>query len=149
MRIVVAAAMIDGLGRVLLQRRPEGKQHGGLWEFPGGKVEAGEGPVQALIREIDEELGVALSAADITPLSFAHADDSSGTPPICCCYTSAVCGKGNRSVKKCDAEMGGKTGNIDVSDAAPGCSAGKSGACVAEVTCQPGIALLKARLRRP
>jgi 8-oxo-dGTP diphosphatase len=75
MRIVVAAAMIDGLGRVLLQRRPEGKQHGGLWEFPGGKVEAGEGPVQALIREIDEELGVALSAADITPLSFAHADD--------------------------------------------------------------------------
>ncbi|WP_292963465.1 (deoxy)nucleoside triphosphate pyrophosphohydrolase [Novosphingobium sp. UBA1939] len=82
MRIVVAAAMIDGWGRVLLQRRPEGKQHGGLWEFPGGKVEAGEGPVQALIREIDEELGVTLSAADITPLSFAHTDDSSGTPPI-------------------------------------------------------------------
>ncbi|KAJ8138420.1 hypothetical protein OY671_008367, partial [Metschnikowia pulcherrima] len=79
---VVAAAMIDGLGRVSLQRRPEGKQHGGSWEFPGGKVEAGEGPVQASIREIDEESGVTSSAADITPSSFAHADDSSGTPPI-------------------------------------------------------------------
>lgn len=82
MRVVVAAAMIDGRGRVLLQRRPEGKQHGGLWEFPGGKVEAGEGPVQALIREIDEELEVTLSAADLEPVAFAHADDSTGAPPI-------------------------------------------------------------------
>ncbi len=69
--LVVAAAMIDGQGRVLVQQRPEGKPMAGLWEFPGGKVEAGELPEAALIREIHEELGVALAADRLTPAVFA------------------------------------------------------------------------------
>ena len=76
MRVVVAAAMIDGRGRVLLQRRPEKKQHGGLWEFPGGKVEAGEALEQSLIRELNEELGILVREACLAPLTFAsHAYD--------------------------------------------------------------------------
>ncbi len=63
--------MIASDGRVLLQRRRLDAQHGGLWEFPGGKVEAGETPVAALTREIDEELGIALAAGDLRPLTFA------------------------------------------------------------------------------
>lgn len=76
--IVVAAALFDDSGRVLLQRRPPGKHHGGLWEFPGGKVEPGESAIDALVREIDEELGIAVLPADLRPLTFAtrdHADD--------------------------------------------------------------------------
>ena len=57
---VVAVALIDPQGRFLLQRRRADRQHGGLWEFPGGKVEAGESALSALIREIDEELGIGL-----------------------------------------------------------------------------------------
>ena len=55
-RTVIALALVDGLGRVLVQQRPQGREHGGLWEFPGGKVEPGEGPAEALVREIAEEL---------------------------------------------------------------------------------------------
>lgn len=69
--LVVAIALVDPDGRVLMQMRPQGKAHGGLWEFPGGKVEPGEGPETALIREIQEELGVEVKARDLTPLSFA------------------------------------------------------------------------------
>lgn len=69
--LVVAVAMIDGQGRVLVQRRPEGKPMAGLWEFPGGKVEPGELPDTALVREIREELGVELSAEGLTPAVFA------------------------------------------------------------------------------
>lgn len=69
--VVVAAAMVDADGRVLMQRRPERKNHGGLWEFPGGKVEAGEAPVDALVRELAEELGVEVDARDAEPLAFA------------------------------------------------------------------------------
>ena len=57
--LVVAAALVDVDGRVLIAQRPPGKQMAGLWEFPGGKVEAGETPEDALIRELDEELGIA------------------------------------------------------------------------------------------
>lgn len=70
--IVVALAMIDRCARVLLQKRPENKQHGGLWEFPGGKVEAGETLDHALVREIDEELGVTIKPVDLFPISFAR-----------------------------------------------------------------------------
>lgn len=69
--LVAAVALIDADGRVLLAQRPEGKSMAGLWEFPGGKVEAGETPEAALIREIREELGIILRAPCIAPLTFA------------------------------------------------------------------------------
>jgi len=69
--LVVAAALVDVDGRVLICRRPEGKQLAGLWEFPGGKVEPGETPEAALIRELHEELGIEVSAACLAPFTFA------------------------------------------------------------------------------
>lgn len=69
--IVVAAALIDADGRVLMQRRPTGKAHAGLWEFPGGKVEAGETPSEALVRELREELGIIVDVASLHPIDFA------------------------------------------------------------------------------
>lgn len=69
--LVVAVAMVGLDGRVLLQQRRTGGRHGGLWEFPGGKVEAGESPESALVREISEELGVELAAEALCPLTFA------------------------------------------------------------------------------
>jgi 8-oxo-dGTP diphosphatase len=69
--LVVAAALVDVDGRVLLAQRPKGKQLEGLWEFPGGKVDAGERPEDALIRELREELGIAVKAACLAPLTFA------------------------------------------------------------------------------
>lgn len=69
--LVVAAALIDGDGRVLVQQRPPGKPMAGLWEFPGGKVEPGEVPEVALVRELAEELGVTLDPADLVPTVFA------------------------------------------------------------------------------
>ena len=75
--LVVAVAMIDVDGRVLIAKRPEGKKLAGLWEFPGGKVEPGERPEQALIRELKEELGVDVSENCLSPFVFAsHAYDS-------------------------------------------------------------------------
>jgi 8-oxo-dGTP diphosphatase len=75
--LVVACALVDVDGRVLIAQRPEGKQLPGLWEFPGGKVEAGERPEEALIRELDEELGVQVSESCLAPFVFAsHAYDS-------------------------------------------------------------------------
>jgi 8-oxo-dGTP diphosphatase len=70
---VVAAALVDGEGRVLLQRRPVGGAMAGLWEFPGGKVEQGELPEAALARELDEELGISVAAAALIPACFASA----------------------------------------------------------------------------
>jgi 8-oxo-dGTP diphosphatase len=69
--LVVAAALIDASGRVLLARRPEGKPLAGLWEFPGGKVQPGETPEAALSRELREELGIELAAGCIAPFAFA------------------------------------------------------------------------------
>lgn len=68
---VVAAALVDSAGRVLVQQRPEGKAMAGLWEFPGGKVEPGETPEAALVRELDEELAIAVPPAALVPLTFA------------------------------------------------------------------------------
>lgn len=81
MLAVVALALFDGAGRVLMQRRPEGRQHGGLWEFPGGKIEPGEGPVGALVRESVEELGLALDPAGLFPITFA-ASENPGQRPV-------------------------------------------------------------------
>jgi 8-oxo-dGTP diphosphatase len=69
--LVAAVALIDADGRVLIAQRPEGKQLAGLWEFPGGKVEAGERPEETLIRELHEELGIAVQEACLAPLTFA------------------------------------------------------------------------------
>jgi 8-oxo-dGTP diphosphatase len=69
--IVVAAALVDADGRVLIARRPPGKAMAGLWEFPGGKLAPGESPEAALIRELAEELGIVVAEACLAPLSFA------------------------------------------------------------------------------
>jgi 8-oxo-dGTP diphosphatase len=71
---VVAVALIDVRGRVLIAQRPFDKEHGGLWEFPGGKIEPGESPEAALIRELREELGVTVAAEHLEPLTFSSAD---------------------------------------------------------------------------
>lgn len=69
--IVVACALVDADGRVLIAQRPPGKSLAGLWEFPGGKLEAGERPEQALARELAEEIGITVSEACLAPLAFA------------------------------------------------------------------------------
>jgi 8-oxo-dGTP diphosphatase len=72
--IVAAAALVRSDGRLLLQQRPEGKHMSGLWEFPGGKVESGEHPEGALVRELREELGLEIAEANLEPFHFvSHA----------------------------------------------------------------------------
>ena len=68
---VVAVALVDADGRVLIAERPKGKKLAGLWEFPGGKLEPDERPEEALIRELREELGIEVKAACLAPLTFA------------------------------------------------------------------------------
>jgi 8-oxo-dGTP diphosphatase len=69
--LVAACALVDADGRVLIAQRPEGKSMAGLWEFPGGKVEAGEDPERSLIRELQEELGIVVKQECLAPLTFA------------------------------------------------------------------------------
>jgi 8-oxo-dGTP diphosphatase len=74
---VAACALVDPDGQVLIAQRPEGKPMAGLWELPGGKIEAGETPEQAVIREMAEELGIRIEQACLSPLTFAsHAYES-------------------------------------------------------------------------
>jgi len=70
---VVAVALTDAQGRVLIAQRPFDKEHGGLWEFPGGKIEPGESPEAALVRELREELGVTIAPEHLAPLTFSSA----------------------------------------------------------------------------
>lgn len=72
---VVAAALVDGERRVLLQKRAPGRAMAGLWEFPGGKVEEWERPEAALARELEEELGILVEVDSLTPVAFASADN--------------------------------------------------------------------------
>jgi 8-oxo-dGTP diphosphatase len=69
--LVAACALVDAEGRILLARRPEGKKMAGLWEFPGGKIEPGETPEGALVRELKEELGIVVEAKNLAPFAFA------------------------------------------------------------------------------
>jgi 8-oxo-dGTP diphosphatase len=69
--LVAACVLLDGDGRLLIAKRPAGRSLAGLWEFPGGKVEDGETPEGALVRELAEELGIDLAIADLAPLTFA------------------------------------------------------------------------------
>ncbi len=69
--LVVACALLDQDGRILLAQRPQGKSLAGLWEFPGGKVEQGETPEETLVRELHEELGITTKIACLAPLTFA------------------------------------------------------------------------------
>ena len=69
--LVAAVALVDADGRVLIAQRPAGKALAGLWEFPGGKLDPGERPEAALIRELDEELGITVREACLAPLTFA------------------------------------------------------------------------------
>ncbi len=69
--LVAAVALVDNVGRVLLAQRPEGKSMAGLWEFPGGKVDAGETPEYALMRELEEELAIETRECCFSPIGFA------------------------------------------------------------------------------
>ncbi len=80
--LVVAGHLRDEEGRFLLQKRPPGKRHAGLWEFPGGKVETGEMPRLALVRELAEELGIAVGLPDVGPIAFAEHDADADGPAI-------------------------------------------------------------------
>ena len=101
--LVVACALVDLDGRVLIAQRPEGKTLAGLWEFPGGKVEAGERPEQTLIRELAEELGVAVEEPCLAPLTFAsHAyDDFHLLMPLYVCrrWTGVVTGREGQALR--------------------------------------------------
>ncbi len=101
--LVVACALVDPDGRVLLAQRPEGKSMAGLWEFPGGKVEADERPEQTLIRELAEELGVAVEEPCLAPLTFAsHAyDDFHLLMPLYVCrrWNGTVTGREGQALR--------------------------------------------------
>ena len=103
MILVSAVALIDRDGRVLLAQRPEGKSMAGLWEFPGGKVEKGESPEAALVRELDEELGIQTWDSCLAPLTFAshQYDDFNLLMPLFACrkWSGIVQPKEGQSLK--------------------------------------------------
>ena len=97
---VVAVAMVDGEGRILVQRRPVGKMMAGLWEFPGGKIETGETPEAALVRELHEELGITVDPADLAPAVFAS-EPLAGRHLLLLLY---ICRHWNGTARPLDAE---------------------------------------------
>jgi 8-oxo-dGTP diphosphatase len=98
---VVAAALVDSDGRVLVQRRKPGRSMAGLWEFPGGKIEPGEGPEAALVRELEEELGIATLIPCLAPAGFGTAPMGEGTLVL----LLYVCRKWQGLPQALDAEM--------------------------------------------
>jgi len=103
--VVVAAALQAKDGRWLMQQRPRAKQHGGLWEFPGGKVECGENPREALVRELHEELAVSLRIDDLKPVGFAEDVGSEGNPEIVILLYSATRWRGEAIAQE-ESEVG-------------------------------------------
>jgi 8-oxo-dGTP diphosphatase len=91
--LVVAAALIGSDGSVLLQRRPLRAVHGGLWEFPGGKISAGETAENALVRELGEELDILVEATDLEPIAFASGWTGGQSPPRPLVILLYTCGK--------------------------------------------------------
>ncbi len=98
--LVVAAALVDVDGRVLVAQRPEGRSLAGLWEFPGGKVEAGERPEAALIRELQEELGIVVEEACLAPLTFA----SHTYPDMHLLMPLYICRRWSGFVRSCEGQ---------------------------------------------
>lgn len=84
--VVVAVALVDDQRRVLMHQRRSDSMHGGLWEFPGGKVERGETAELAALREIEEELGVTLESNDLRPVGFASGTSEAGRPIVILLY---------------------------------------------------------------
>ena len=99
--LVTAVALLDRNDRVLIGRRPLGKPMAGLWEFPGGKVNNGETPETALIRELDEELGIHVSTGCLTPLTFA----SHGYDEFHLLMPLYVCQKWDGTVTPCEGQQ--------------------------------------------
>ena len=101
--LVAACALVDADGRVLLAQRPEGKPMAGLWEFPGGKIEAGETPEASLIRELKEELGIDVTASCLAPLTFAsHAYEKFHLLMplfICRCWNGQIVAREGQTLK--------------------------------------------------
>ena len=97
--IVVAAALVDAAARVFVQQRPFDKEMSGLWEFPGGKLEAGEAPEAALVRELREELGIETETACLAPAAFGTGDVN-GRPLILLLY---VCRKWRGTLRPSEA----------------------------------------------
>ena len=98
--LVVAVALVDPDGRVLVSQRPEGKSLAGLWEFPGGKVEPGEAPETALIRELREELAIIVQADCLAPLTFA----SHAYPEMHLLMPLFVCRRWEGFVQPCEGQ---------------------------------------------
>ena len=97
---VVALALGNGEGRWLMHRRPANKHHGGLWEFPGGKVEPGETPANALVREIDEELALSLAVGELVPECFAQEPaERRDSPIVILLYSCVLPGSEPRSME--------------------------------------------------
>lgn len=98
--LVVAVALVDSDDRVLVAQRPAGKSLAGLWEFPGGKVEPGERPEAALIRELGEELGIVVEEACLAPLTFA----SHAYPDMHLLMPLYVCRRWDGIVRSCEGQ---------------------------------------------